>query len=127
MAAYKIITAIWVSTGIDPDGNPVPKHKWDESVYPTLGDFLVEEYGMTAQNFFTRVNVLSSLPIFIVSLMARPTDPEDTSHVVEYHINYDLPTSVFDETLAALRAELAVREANALVKGYKLILEEHDE
>lgn len=127
MASFKIITAIWVATGVDPDGNPVPKYKWDDKQYPVLGDFLIEVYGMTPDHYFNRVNVLASLPIFISPGVARDTDPEGTSHIVEYHFNYDLPTSVFDEAYATVKAELAVREANALAKGYKLILEEHDE
>jgi hypothetical protein len=127
MATNKVISAIYVSAGVDDLGNPVAKHTWDDQKYPFLVGFLVEVVGASVPTLQERMSVIANLPIVVSERVANGTDPQDTSYVVEYRISYSLDQAVFDDTVAKLKAELDVRKPLAAKRGHSLVVQEHDE
>lgn len=127
MSTYRIITTTWISTGVDPDGNPVPVLSWDESAHPTVGEYMVAAGVMTTEQLAERTATMGNLPVTVVARMATPADPTGTSHVVDFYISHDL--TIFDDVVAAVKAELEVRRNNTTTKahGIELQITERDE
>lgn len=123
----RIITATWTSTGIDQNGNTVPKLKWDADQYPDFVEWLLTVFKVDITNYIKRTAAIQSLPLTVGMRPATSLDPEDTSYVVIYTINSDLTADEVDLTATALKAELLDRTESAKIKGFYLAIDDRVE
>lgn len=116
----RAIIATWISTGLDQDGNPVPKIKYNATKYPKFSDWLTEEYKIDPERFLQQIGAIHNLAVQTVVREANSTDPVDTSHVVTYTITE--PNQGEDEVVSLLVEELTSRTTTSLTKGFVLEL-----
>lgn len=113
------VRATWVSSGVDADGNIVPKVKYVEAEYPEFLHWVHTVLEVPLSLIDDRVTKLAAFPCIGVAREADPSiDPVDTSHVIDHVFDSFIPN--VDSFVDDLVAELERRRDESKKRGLDL-------